>query len=80
MSICRLGAHLLIEVVAAVRRAPRMYPYRAHLYGDIYSSPGITLAQKQLLMLAFLGVYHMPDQLFGHLLAVGFLAVGPDVK
>ena len=43
---------------------------RLHLYGDIYSSPGISLRQKQLLMCAFLGEANMPEQLFGHLLAV----------
>jgi alkylhydroperoxidase/carboxymuconolactone decarboxylase family protein YurZ len=42
---------------------------RVQLYGNIYSSPGISLSQKQLLMVAFLAVYDMPDQLFGHLLA-----------
>eukprot|EP00208_Stichococcus_sp_RCC1054_P005373 CAMPEP_0206144846 /NCGR_PEP_ID=MMETSP1473-20131121/25574_1 /ASSEMBLY_ACC=CAM_ASM_001109 /TAXON_ID=1461547 /ORGANISM="Stichococcus sp, Strain RCC1054" /LENGTH=288 /DNA_ID=CAMNT_0053540827 /DNA_START=259 /DNA_END=1125 /DNA_ORIENTATION=+ len=42
---------------------------RLHLYGDIYSSPGITLRQKQLLMAAFLGEANMHDQLFGHLIA-----------
>ena len=45
-------------------------PHRLHLYGDIYSSPGITLRQKQLLMAAFLGEANMHDQLFGHLIAV----------
>lgn len=39
------------------------------LYGNVYSSPGISLAQKQLLMAAFLSAFDMPDQLFGHLLA-----------
>ena len=43
---------------------------RLHLYGDIYSSPGLSLRQKQLLMCAFLGEANMPDQLFGHLIAV----------
>lgn len=42
---------------------------RLHLYGDIYSSPGITLRQKQLLMVSFLGQANMHDQLFGHLIA-----------
>lgn len=46
-------------------------PRRCHLYGDLYSSPGLDLRQKQLLACAFLGVAHMPDQLFGHALAVG---------
>ena len=43
---------------------------RRHLYGDIYSSPGLSLAQKQVLMCAFLGEANMHEQLFGHLLAV----------
>lgn len=43
---------------------------RLHLYGDVYSSPGVSLRQKQLLMCAFLGEANMPEQLFGHLLAV----------
>lgn len=41
-----------------------------HLYGDVYSSPGLDLRQKQLLACSFLGVACMPDQLFGHALAV----------
>ena len=43
---------------------------RMHLYGDIYSSPGISMRQKQLLMAAFLAQANMHDQLFGHLIAV----------
>ena len=43
---------------------------RRHLYGDIYSSPGLSLAQRQVLMCAFLGEANMHEQLFGHLLAV----------
>lgn len=43
---------------------------RFHLYGDIYSSPGLSLLQKQLLMVAFLGEADMHEQLFGHLIAV----------
>ncbi|KAK9844679.1 hypothetical protein WJX74_005436 [Apatococcus lobatus] len=39
---------------------------RTHLYGDIYSSPGITLAQRQLFMMAFLAEAHMHEELFGH--------------
>ena len=42
---------------------------RLHLYGDIYSSPGLDLRHKQLLTCAFLSEAHMPDQLFGHALA-----------
>ena len=44
--------------------------YRTHLYGDIYSSPGLDMRQKQLLMCAFLGQANMPDELFGHAMAV----------
>ncbi|KAK9827381.1 hypothetical protein WJX81_004806 [Elliptochloris bilobata] len=40
-----------------------------HLYGDVYSSPGLGLRQKQVLMVAFLGQADMHEQLFGHLLA-----------
>ena len=43
---------------------------RLHLYGDVYSSPGLDLRQKQLLMCAFLAEADMHDQLFGHALAV----------
>lgn len=39
-----------------------------HLYGDVYATPGLPLATKQLLMVAFLGEAGMPDQLFGHAL------------
>ena len=42
---------------------------RLHLYGDLYSSPGLDLRQKQLLTCAFLAEAAMPDQLFGHSLA-----------
>jgi hypothetical protein len=51
-----------------IERAGKMC--RRHLYGDIYSSPGLSLAQKQILMVAFLGEANMHEQLFGHLLAV----------
>ena len=43
---------------------------RLHLYGDVYSSPGLLLRQKQLLMVAFLAEADMHEQLFGHLIAV----------
>ena len=46
---------------------------RTHLYGDIYSSPGITLAQRQLFMVAFLAEAHMHEELFGHAYAVRML-------
>ncbi|KAI3436852.1 hypothetical protein D9Q98_006262 [Chlorella vulgaris] len=42
---------------------------RLHLYGDLYSSPGLDMRQKQLLTCAFLAEANMPDQLFGHALA-----------
>lgn len=42
---------------------------RLHLYGDIYSSPGLDMRCKQLLTCAFLSEAGMPDQLFGHALA-----------
>ncbi|PSC72828.1 4-carboxymuconolactone decarboxylase [Micractinium conductrix] len=42
---------------------------RMHLYGDIYSSPGLDMRRKQLLTCAFLAEAAMPDQLFGHALA-----------
>lgn len=43
---------------------------RLHLYGDVYSSPGIDLRVKQLLMCARLSQADMQEQLFGHALAV----------
>ena len=43
---------------------------RLHLYGDVYSSPGLKLRQKQVLMCAFLAEADMHEQLFGHLIAV----------
>ncbi|KFM29021.1 hypothetical protein F751_6540 [Auxenochlorella protothecoides] len=42
---------------------------RTHLYGDIYSSPGIPLRLKQLLICSNLAMADMPDQLFGHAIA-----------
>jgi alkylhydroperoxidase/carboxymuconolactone decarboxylase family protein YurZ len=42
---------------------------RLHLYGDVYSSPGLDMRRKQLLACAFLAEAAMPDQLFGHALA-----------
>ena len=42
---------------------------RLHLYGEVYSSPGISLRAKQLLMCSFLAEADMLDQLFGHALA-----------
>lgn len=49
---------------------------RTHAYGDVYSSPGLDLRQKQLLGCAFLGVAAMPDQLLGHAIAVGLGRAG----
>lgn len=43
---------------------------RLHLYGDIYSSPGLDLRTKQLLMCARLSQADMMEQLFGHAVAV----------
>lgn len=43
---------------------------RLHLYGDVYSSPGIDLRRKQILMCARLAEANMQDQLFGHAIAV----------
>lgn len=42
---------------------------RLHCYGDIYSSPGISMKCKQLLMCARLAQANMGDQLFGHAIA-----------
>ena len=41
-----------------------------HLYGDVYSSPGLSMRQKQLLSSAFLAEAQMHDQLYTHLVAV----------
>mmetsp|Transcript_17255 Transcript_17255/g.37228 ORF Transcript_17255/g.37228 Transcript_17255/m.37228 type:complete len:261 (+) Transcript_17255:298-1080(+) len=43
---------------------------REHAYGDVYSSPGLSLLQKQMLAVAFLAYACMPDQLYTHLVAV----------
>lgn len=42
---------------------------RLHLYGDVYSSPGLDLRRKQLLMCARLAQANMGEQLFGHAFA-----------
>ncbi|KAK9808538.1 hypothetical protein WJX73_006328 [Symbiochloris irregularis] len=42
---------------------------RIHAYGDIYSSPGLNLQQKQIFIIGFLGTADMHDELFGHCLA-----------
>jgi alkylhydroperoxidase/carboxymuconolactone decarboxylase family protein YurZ len=42
---------------------------RLHLYGDIYSTPGIDLKRKQILMSARLAQASMGEQLFGHAFA-----------
>ncbi|MEW5306422.1 MAG: hypothetical protein WDW36_008887 [Sanguina aurantia] len=42
---------------------------RLHLYGDVYSSPGLGLRQKQLLTVSFLGEADMHDQLYTHAIA-----------
>lgn len=41
-----------------------------HLYGDVYSSPGLTMRQKQLCTVAGLVHADMMEQLFGHSIAV----------
>ena len=46
-----------------------------HAYGDVYSSPGISLRQKELLMCAYLGQANMSDQLFSHIYAVRLMAL-----
>ncbi|KAH7619545.1 hypothetical protein Ndes2526B_g06524 [Nannochloris sp. 'desiccata'] len=42
---------------------------RLHLYGDIYSTPGLDLKRKQILMSARLAQASMGEQLFGHAFA-----------
>ncbi len=54
--------------------APLISHHRLHLYGDVYSSPGLDLRQKQLLMCACLAEHNMHEQLFGHALAVSACA------
>lgn len=46
------------------------FALRLHLYGDVYSSPGIDLRQKQLMMVAYLAEAGMHSELYGHLVAV----------
>lgn len=48
-----------------------------HLYGDIFSSPGLPLRLMELMMIAFLAEAHMPAQLFGHCRAAFRLGVSP---
>jgi alkylhydroperoxidase/carboxymuconolactone decarboxylase family protein YurZ len=42
---------------------------QTHLYGDVYSSPGLSLLQKQYLTIAGLVKSNMVDQLYGHAIA-----------
>lgn len=62
-------------VTDAVRRAVRKVDpvladwIRVHLYGDVYSSPGLSMKQKQILMVAFLGQANMLEEMSGHALA-----------
>ena len=42
---------------------------QGHLYGDVYSSPGLTMLQKQYLTVAGLVKSNMMEQLFGHAIA-----------
>jgi hypothetical protein len=49
-----------------------------HLYGDVYSSPGLSMLSKQHLTIAGLVKSNMMDQLYGHALAG--LRFGGDVE
>lgn len=49
-----------------------------HLYGDVYSSPGLSMLSKQHLTIAGLVKSNMMDQLYGHALAA--LRFGGDVE
>ena len=49
-----------------------------HLYGDVYSSPGLGMLTKQHLTIAGLVKSNMQDQLYGHALAA--LRFGGDVE
>lgn len=42
---------------------------QTHLYGDVYSSPGLSMLQKQYLTIAGLVKSNMLDQLYGHAIA-----------
>ncbi|DBB14768.1 TPA: hypothetical protein ACH3X3_004380 [Trebouxia sp. C0006] len=73
-----------ISVTDAVRRAVRKVDpvladwIRVHLYGDVYSSPGLDMKQKQLLMVAFLGQANMLEEMSGHALAGMRFGVSPE--
>lgn len=79
------GFELVYEEVTDVVRKklhtvdPVLAEYiRLHLYGDIYSSPGLTVQQKQLCMVAFLSEADMRDQLFSHSLAAFRFGAGKE--
>ena len=61
-----------VPVVFTASSQPSMWicAYRVHLYGDVYSSPGLDMEQKQLLVVAFLGQANMLEEMSGHALAV----------
>lgn len=42
---------------------------QSHLYGDVYSSPGLSMLQKQYLTIMGLVKSHMMEQIYGHALA-----------
>ncbi|KAI8108447.1 hypothetical protein M9434_006472 [Picochlorum sp. BPE23] len=42
---------------------------QSHLYGDVYSSPGLTMLQKQYLTIMGLVKSHMMEQIYGHAFA-----------
>lgn len=73
--LCAPSCDLLLSPPPPFRLNHKFTPHTTtpacslHLYGDLYSSPGLDLRQKQLLTCAFLSEAHMPDQLFGHALA-----------
>ena len=50
-----------------------------HLYGDVYSSPGLSMLSKQHLTIAGLVKSNMMDQLYGHALAALRFGGDPDV-
>lgn len=48
---------------------------QCHLYGDVYSSPGLSMRQKQLMTLSGLAKANMQQQMYGHAIAVCFFFV-----
>lgn len=54
---------------------------RVDLYGDVYSSPGISMRLKEIVACAFLAAADMPDQLLGHAVAaLRFGATGDELR